>query len=253
MSDAVVKTRSNKEIRSYARERLLGNMFIPCMITLFFFTVKNTFELLMQLGVIGSDMLSFIFYVFLFITVNSVFGLIRCGITRFFLSFVTSKKANPLNAFTVFGSSTEVIISASFMLSIISILVQMPYLVYSFFFADNTVQSLLIALIMMLAGNIVIFLIDTYLFPIYFVICDYPDMRLPMVLIMTLSLMNKKQFFKYLLLQISFIPMYFLGFITLGIGLLWVVPYAYTSYAYFYENLCEEYLQNQVNSQDSSI
>lgn len=253
MSEVNIKTRSNREIRSYARERLLGNMVVPCLVTFFFFSTRNTFEFFMQLGILGRDLFAFIFYIFLFIAINSVFGLIRYGITRYFLSFVTTKKANPINIFAGFRKSTEVIIAASFMLTLISLILQLPYLIYTFFFSVDTYQSLLVSLVLFLVANIIMYLIESYLAPIYFVICDYPEMRFPMVLVMTLSLMNRKYFFKYIGLQISFIPLYLLGFLSFGVGLLWVVPYAYTSYAYFYENLCENYMKENSNSQDSSI
>ena len=253
MSEVNIKTRSNREIRSYARERLLGNMVVPCLVTFFFFSARNVFEFFMQLGVLGRDLFSFFFYIALFIAINSVFGIIRYGITRYFLSFITTKKANPANVFAGFRKSTEVIIAASLMLTILNLILQLPYLIYSFFFAVDTYQSLLVSFGLVLIGNLIMYLIEAYLAPIYFVICDYPDMRFPMVLVMTLSLMNRKAFLKYIGLQISFIPLYLMGIVSFGVGLLWVVPYAYTSYAYFYENLCENYMKENSSSQDSSI
>ena len=251
MSESKILSLSNREIRAYARERLLGNMLIPCIVTFFFFSARHTFEMLMQLGVLGRDAFSFFFYIALFIVINTIWGLIRYGITRYYLSFVTLKKANPLNVFAGFMQSTEVIITSSLILSFISLILELPYLIYSFFFEVETINSLIIGLIILFVGNIIYYLIEAYLAPLYFVICDYPNMRLPMIIIMTLSLMNAKNFFKYIWLQISFIPLYLLGFLSLGIGLLWVVPYAYTSYAYFYENLCESYIQKQKESEST--
>ena len=253
MSENNYKTRSNREIRSYARERLLGNMLVPCLVTFFFFSTRNTFEFLMQLGILGRDLFAFFFYVALSIAIYTVFGLVRFGITHYFLSFVTTKKASPISLFAGLGRSRETVIATSLMLTLISLLLQLPYLIYSFFFSVNTVQSLLVSLGLFLIGNIIMYFIEAYLAPIYFVICDNPDARLPMVIVMTLSLMNRKQFFRYIGLQISFIPLYLLGILSFGIGLLWVVPYAYTSYAYFYENLCENYIKANSSSQDSSI
>ena len=253
MSDKVLKIRTNREIRSYARERLLGNMLIPCLVTFFSFSARNVFELLMQYGILGTDMFAFIFYVALFITINSVWGLIRYGISRYFLSFITTKKASPANIFAGFKGSTETIIVVSLILAIISLVFQLPYLIYTFFFSVNTIHSFLLSLVLFLAGNLVVYLIEAYLAPIYFVICDNPGARLPWILVITFSLMNTKNFFKYIGLQISFIPLYLLGFLSFGIGLLWVVPYAYTSYAYFYEALCETYLSAQDKKEEASV
>ena len=113
MSEYIYKARTNKEIRGYARERLIGNMLIPCLVTFFFFSVKNVFGMLMQLGVLGQSAFAFVFYIALFLTINSIFGLIQYGISRYFLSFITTKKASPANIFAGFQKSTETIIGAS--------------------------------------------------------------------------------------------------------------------------------------------
>ena len=249
MSEYIYKARTNKEIRGYARERLLGNMLIPCLVTFFFFSARNVFEMLMQLGILGQSMFAFIFYIVLFITVNSIFGLVRYGISRYFLSFVTTKKASPANIFAGFKKSTETIIGVSLILSIISLVFQLPYLIYTFFFSVNTIQSFLMGLGLFFIGIVLVYLIEAYLAPIYFVICDYPEMHLPMIFFMTLSLMGTRNFIKYIALQISFIPLYILGFVSFGIGLLWVVPYAYTSYAYFYETLCETFAEKNASKE----
>ena len=245
MSEITYKARTNREIRSYARERLLGNMLLPCLVTFFLFNLRNVFELLMQLGILGTDMFAFIFYIALFITVNTIWGLIEYGISRYYLSFITTKKASPANIFAGFKGSTETIISISLILTIINLVVMLPYLIYSFFYAVNTIHSLILGLVLFLAGSLIFYLIRAYLAPVYYVIADNPGSRLPWILVITFSLMNAKNFFKYIALQISLIPMYLLGLLSCFIGLLWVVPYAYTSYAYFYESLCEEYLSKQ--------
>ena len=236
------KSLTNREIRSYAREKLLGNMLLPGLVAFFFFCTRMFFELILSLGVLGKDAFSFFFYIALFLVINSIYGLFRYGIYNFFLGFITKKESRTSLTLAGFRQSTEVILAVSFMLSLISLLLQLPYLIYAFFYAPDTIFGLGVSFILLTISNIFGFLINAYLSPIYFVICDYPGMRLPMVIVMTLTLMNKKSFFKFILLQLSFIPMYILGYISLGIGFLWIFPYEYTSYAYFYETLCEKYL-----------
>ena len=48
---------------------------------------------------------------------------------------------------------------------------------------------------------------------------------------------------KYFLLYLSFIGWGILAMITLGIGLLWLIPYATTSLAAFYDKLTEKKAQ----------
>jgi uncharacterized membrane protein len=45
-------------------------------------------------------------------------------------------------------------------------------------------------------------------------------------------------------LGLSFIGWSLLGLLTLGIGYIWLIPYMYTSYAAFYEEVKKEYLEN---------
>ena len=45
------------------------------------------------------------------------------------------------------------------------------------------------------------------------------------------------------LLILSFIGWFLLSILTLGIGLLWLIPYMYTSIAHFYEQLKAEHPQ----------
>ncbi len=238
MSDTPFSSLKNREIRAYARERLLGNMLVPVMITIFVYSTRFTFEMVLSLGIMGRDLFSFLFYIALFIVMNSLWGIIKYGICNFYLSFITGKNANPIRIFAGFRQSTEVIICASLFLTVINVILMLPYLIYSFFFSPNNYYGLGVSFLLLLVANLFSLLIESYLAPLYFVICDYPGMRLTMVIIMTLSLMNTRNFFKYLFLQISFIPLYILSIMSCGIGLLWVTPYVNTSYAYFYENLC---------------
>ena len=50
----------------------------------------------------------------------------------------------------------------------------------------------------------------------------------------------KNRFCQYLCLQFSFIGWYIVGFLAIGIGLLWVIPYNYVALASFYQTALEE-------------
>ncbi|MDP0768904.1 DUF975 family protein, partial [Klebsiella pneumoniae] len=53
---------------------------------------------------------------------------------------------------------------------------------------------------------------------------DNPELPIMMALKQALYLM-KNRFLQYLCLQFSFIGWYIVGFLAIGIGLLWVIPY----------------------------
>ena len=247
--EKVIKlSKSNREIRGYAREKLLGNMLMPCLVTILYFSAKSSFNLIAQLGILGSDLFAFIFYIVLFVVLNSIWGLIKCSITRFYLGFVTNNKKNAAEQMAVRRPSLNVTLGVSFILAIISLVTLLPSLIYTYFFAPDTLTGTGVSLALLLGAELVLFIVNSYLMPVYFILCDFPDMGVAMVITMSLSIMNSKKFFKFIGLQLSFIPMYLLGFLSLGIGLIWVVPYVYTSYTYFYEDLCESFHKDSLVS-----
>lgn len=247
--DKVIKlSKSNREIRGYAREKLLGNMLMPCLVTILYFSAKSSFNLIAQLGILGNDVFAFIFYIVLFLVLNSLWGLIKCSLTRFYLGFVTRTKKSAVEQMYVKRPSLNVTLGVSLILSVISLAVLSPSLIYTYFFAPDTLTGTAVSLVLVLAAELVLFIINSYLMPVYFIMSDFPDMGVAMVITMSLSIMNGKKFFKFIGLQLSFIPMYLLGFLSLGIGLVWVVPYVYTSYTYFYEDLCESFHKDSLVS-----
>ena len=245
---AIKLSKSNREIRSYAREKLLGNMLIPCMVTILYFSAKSSFNLIAQLGMLGTDVFAFIFYIVLFVVLNSIWGLVKCAITRYYLGFVTKNTKSATSETAVRKPSLNVTLGVSFILSIISLAALSPSLIYSYFFAPDTLTGAAISITLILGAEVVLFLINSYLMPVYYILCDFPDMGVASVITMSLTIMNSKKFFKFIGLQLSFIPMYLLGLISFGIGLVWVIPYVYTSYTYFYEDLCESFRKDSLIS-----
>lgn len=72
-----------------------------------------------------------------------------------------------------------------------------------------------------------------------FILRDHPEMSISDVLRQSVRMMDGYKC-KYLLLQLSFLGWILLCIPTLGIGLLWVVPYIGQTQANFYEQLCAE-------------
>ena len=68
--------------------------------------------------------------------------------------------------------------------------------------------------------------------------------------------MMKGHKMQYFLLYLSFIGWVLLAMLTLGIGLLWLIPYMYTTFAHYYEDLKAEYeaksLDNAYYKQDDA-
>ena len=76
----------------------------------------------------------------------------------------------------------------------------------------------------------------------YFVLRDHPEFSITEAITESRKLMVGYKW-KYFLLYLSFIGWGILAMITLGIGLLWLIPYATTSLAAFYDKLTETQAQ----------
>lgn len=73
----------------------------------------------------------------------------------------------------------------------------------------------------------------------FYILKDHPDYSINEAITASRKLMWKKKW-KYFLLNISFIGWLILGIITIGIVLLWVVPYINASNSVFYNNIAND-------------
>ncbi len=252
MSKANYISLTNKEIRSYSRERLLGNMTVPVFATILIAFAKYLFNFCREFGILGGSIPAVIFYLVLTIVVSTFWGIFKYGLYRFYITLVTKKEARFTCLFDGFRNSTETVLTVSLVLSLVNFICFLPYYLYSFFFAPNTVMGILISIAAFAICTLLYDLVSIVFVPIYFLICDHPGMPFPILIILNFSMMSFKKWFKFLRLQISFIPLLLLSFLSFGIGFLWVLPYVFTSYTYFYEDLCEEYCASKAENKEAS-
>lgn len=102
----------------------------------------------------------------------------------------------------------------------------------------NLTVALLILVFTILAALIGVFISGVFQFAVWVKIDD-PELAVGDVIKYALSLMQGR-FGQYFLLQLSFIGWFFIGVLTFGIGLLWVIPYHDVAIASFYDTAREE-------------
>ena len=78
----------------------------------------------------------------------------------------------------------------------------------------------------------------------YFIINDHPEYSLNQAITESRRMMDGHKM-EYFILCLSFIGWFILSCITLGIGFLWLIPYFYTTSA-FYEEIAEEYYEKNI-------
>lgn len=227
---------SNKEIKADAKELFLGRMIMPVTVTILYICISFTLNVCVAIPQFGNGIVFFIFSEILTLAINTFFGLLDYGMNTFYLNFSSNREFSLLDMFSAFKSNPDRILAVSFILSLLSSILFLPYTIYTSFFIEVNnvnVYTYVNVAVLLIIGRIVFYIINLWFAPVYFVLADIPDIN-PIKAIKLSFWLMKGRIFKYILLQISFIPLILLGLISFGIGMLWITPYTKICYSLFY-------------------
>ncbi|MBR4581635.1 MAG: DUF975 family protein [Lachnospiraceae bacterium] len=246
MNDAspAVKT-SLSDIRGLARETILDNPYAPVLITLIYFVFKFGFSMCFG-GILLSDALwaQVVLKCISFI-VNVMLGLLIAGRIRYFTLLCEDKNPFFGDLFSAFRKGPDRVLKASFVIQGIWFLCSLPGFIYSAFYPvgfDNTPENLkhtTITLILILLGYLIAYLVTVPFMPLYYILGDYVNMPLSKAIRMSYWLM-KGNYFRYIGLCISMIPLIILCILSFGITLLWISPFIQSTFAHFYLDLVNQ-------------
>ena len=176
-------------------------------------------------------------------------GLFVAGRIRYFTLLSEEKEASILSLFSAFRKGPDRVLKASLILQGIPFLCTLPGFVYSVFvpisleYTPDNAKNAAIALSMVAVGTVASYLISIPFMPLYYILGDYVNMPLSKAVRMSFWLM-KGNYFRYIGLCISLLPFFVLGFISFGVGFIWISPFIQSSYAHFYLDLISQKQQN---------
>ena len=228
--------KSSAELKAIAAEKSLGKYgtLIGANIIIFAIQVLATgFTTVATSGNIAVIIINNI----ITLIVNILLGLLMSGKAYLYMNLLYSQTVSTSDIF--FGLRKEpqkaVIIQAVFVL--VDFLVSIPSQILLVFYqqdqSSNLLSALLVALFLGLVVNILVSLTYSQAF---FLLHDFPGRSAKELLATSRRLMrgNKLRLF---LLNISFVPLYLLGCISLFVPLLWISVYRYASTCAFYQDL----------------
>lgn len=140
------------------------------------------------------------------------------------------------DGFKYFGSSIAILFLLLGIELLISMILVIPFSV--FVISPDLGTILFLIFIPLVAALITMVILGYAMAP--FIIHDIPTISVTEALRLSRQMMNGFKL-KLFLLYLSFIGWFLLSACTCYIGLLWLIPYIFTSYANFYENLREAY------------
>ena len=114
------------------------------------------------------------------------------------------------------------------------------------FYTTSDISVLLIVGMALLAiGCIILIVLTISLSQSLYLLIDHPNLRVIEALNESMRLMKGRKM-RYFLLELSFIGWILLGCLTLGIGLLWILPYMTQTNTQFYLDLTQQQTEQNV-------
>lgn len=238
----------NNEIhrwKSYAKEMLRGNYVTPVLSMLAIAGINMIVSQLTGALFRGSSVLNIILgQLFLFI-IALIVGVLSAGLSYLFLNVARERPYSFGDLFYFFKNHPDRVIVVSFVFGIIDLVVSIPYF-YINYFVDpgTTIESeidWLSKLGLALLLSVVLNLLATLPMALaYYLLADDLELGGMEAIKQSIALMRGK-IGKYLMLQVSFLPLLVLSVFTLYIALLWIIPYMEMSSVMFYRDARGEF------------
>lgn len=187
----------------------------------------------------GTDTLSNILYYILTFIVQLIAGILQAGVSFLYLKAACGMQCSVGDIFYCFKHSPDKAIKIEFVLAIINAVCMLPsdiltwkYPLTSLTDYDEIAMMYSVTLLCMM-----VYVVITLAFtPVFYMMLDFPNYTVKDILKKSIEVMKGNKM-RYFLLDLSFIPWMFVGFLTCGIGLLWIIPYMNMTSTNFYLDL----------------
>ncbi len=235
------KKKTLKEIRSNAKGQLVGRYSIAMFVTITI-SIIQLFALSLAESAYTGSIRTYLLRFVISIVIDLLTGILLYGQSHFYLDFV--RNVQPLKAsgiFHGFRHETDKAILIQGVFTLASILSSIPAVLISVEIitipesAYETVSLLIYGFdfLLMLTANLFFGLS-------FFVLNDNPDLSVLEILRESMHLMQKKKG-RYILLCLSALPLFILGFCACFVGIFWVAAYYRVLLTNFYlDAICEE-------------
>lgn len=232
---------SSSGLKALARGQLIGHygtvsgayfLHTVCIIPLTFATA-SLFAANTLINWIASTIATFL--------ISLLTGLFVAGETYMYLKVACNQPVVVGDLFFGFRYESQKVLTLQAVIAGLSLLTALPSSVIGFISSINPENSSLgtIYYILSAIGLIINLIISLMLSQVFFLMLDFPEYNPKMLLSKSIQLMkkNKWRLFKMLF---SFLPLLLLGYLSCGVGMLWVHPYMMTAEANFYLDLIKK-------------
>jgi len=163
--------------------------------------------------------------------ISAVFSL---GLIHFTLNICRNKPHKVSDILFGFSSHPDKAIITCFLFGVAEVVCLLPALLFGilFYVTEKSILMLVTAIFVVIGMVIIVIIHTTYDF-IYYVMLDYPNATLRECFDYCKDIMKGHRI-RFFYLRVSFMPLYLLSLLSLGIGFLFVLPYENVAIAQFY-------------------
>ena len=168
--------------------------------------------------------------------------LLNCGVKRIHLSIARGQQAQISDMFWVLKNRPDRILIGGFLITLITWIPLIPSYIFELTAPEtlSTAAYLIISETLSMTGLFVGFLITLPLYFVFWIYAEDPDVDTREAFSRSISLARGAKW-RLVLMELSFIGWMLLGALTMGIGLLWIMPYMEQSFTNFYMDQKQEF------------
>lgn len=181
-----------------------------------------------------TDLISNILYFIITFIIQLFSGILQVGSCFLFLHTACKMPCQISDLFYAFKHSPDKAIKVQFVFALLNAICMLPANIVTWMAPDGLdYNTLLKTSIAILIGTIIYMLITLPLFPMFYLLLDFPNLTVIELFKKSFAIM-KGNCIRYLLLQFCFLPLMLLSVFTCCIALIWVIPYMNVTCTNFY-------------------
>lgn len=234
---------SRKNLKNSARELLRGHYPAVIITIVMVSFLSSGIRSASVLLVLPDNLLGTVLYQAAAILFGTLSGMFSIGVISFFLKICCRQAPNILDIFYGFMVQPKKNFVVSLFFTVLNFICSLPLLFIRITAGPENpelfVKENIIYLTVAAVCNILYTLVTLCFSQLYYVMLDFPDLSVKELFSAGIRLM-RHNLGRYLMLEISFIPMLLLGVGSFSIGFLWIYPYIYTTHGLFYLDLVQK-------------
>lgn len=164
-------------------------------------------------------------------------GISRAGLALYCLNASCGRRASVSDLFYAFHGNFKKSLTLSAAILAPQILLLMPCNILQLIYIDNgDISFLIAACLYYIIGTCIYIFIEIMLSMSFYLMLDFPQYSAKEILAMSVKVTRGHRG-RLFYIELSFIPVFILAFLSFGIGMLWVIPYTTMTYTRFYLDL----------------